>query len=135
MWERVYTTICTDIRKRSAASRRIFYASLGLGLEASKFRQQGKPVPGWLKLPLKLADKLVFSKIRARFGGELKIPIAAAAPLGKELAAFYDAIGMPLCGGYGLTEGGVATFNPIDAPKLGISGKALAGYELRVAEV
>jgi long-chain acyl-CoA synthetase len=134
MWERVYTTICTDIRKRSAASRNIFYASLGLGLEASKYRQQGKAVPKWLTIPLKLADKLVFSKIRARFGGALKIAISGAAPLGKELAAFYDAIGMPLCEGYGLTEGGVASFNPIAAPKAGSIGKPLSGYEVRIAE-
>jgi long-chain acyl-CoA synthetase len=134
MWERVYTTICTDIRKRSAASRNIFYASVGLGLEASKYRQQGKPVPKWLTIPLKLADKLVFSKIRARFGGALKIAISGAAPLGKELAAFYDAIGMPLCEGYGLTEGGVASFNPIHAPKAGSIGKPLPGYEVRIAD-
>ena len=134
MWERVYTTICTDIRKRSAASRRIFYGALGLGLEASKYRQQGKSVPGWLAVPLKLADKLVFSKIRARFGGELKVPISGAAPLGKELAGFYDAIGMPLCEGYGLTEGGVATFNPIAAPRLGSIGKPLDGFETRIAD-
>src|SRR4029077_936537 len=134
MWERVYTTICTDIRKRSAASRNIFYSSLGLGLEASKHRQQGKAVPMWLKIPLKLADRLVFSKIRARFGGALKIAISGAAPLGKELAAFYDAIGMPLCEGYGLTEGGVAAFNPIAEPKAGSIGKPLPGYEVRIAE-
>jgi long-chain acyl-CoA synthetase len=134
MWERVYTTICTDIRKRSAASRNIFYASLGLGLEASKHRQRGKPAPKWMTIPLKLADKMVFSKIRARFGGALKIAISGAAPLGKELAAFYDAIGMPLCEGYGLTEGGVAAFNPIANPKVGSIGKPLSGYEVRIAE-
>jgi long-chain acyl-CoA synthetase len=134
MWERVYTTICTDIRKRSAVSRNIFYTSLGLGLEASKYRQQGKAAPKWMTIPLKLADKLVFSKIRARFGGALKIAISGAAPLGKELAAFYDAIGMPLCEGYGLTEGGVAAFNPIAEPKAGSIGKPLPGYEVRIAE-
>ena len=134
MWERVYTTICTDVRKRSAASRNIFYGALGLGLEASKYRQRGKPVPGWMSLPLRLADKLVFSKIRARFGGELKMAISGAAPLGKELAAFYDAIGMPLCEGYGLTEGGVASVNPIGAPVVGSIGKPLPGYEIRIAE-
>ena len=57
-----------------------------------------RPDAVWLSLPLKLADKLVFSKIRARFGGELRIAISGAAPLGKELGAFYDAIGMPLPG-------------------------------------
>jgi len=70
---------------RSAASRRIFYASLGLGLEASKYRQQGKPVPGWLKVPLKLADKLVFSKLRASFGGRARFFITGAAPTPKKI--------------------------------------------------
>jgi long-chain acyl-CoA synthetase len=134
MWERVYTTICTEIRKRSGASRRIFHGALGLGLEASKYRQLGKPVPFWLSLPLKLADKLVFSKIRARFGGQLRIAISGAAPLGKELGAFYDAIGMPLCEGYGLTEGGAVVFNPIEGPKLGSIGKPLHGCEFRIAD-
>jgi long-chain acyl-CoA synthetase len=134
MWERVYTTICTDIRKRSATSRKIFHFALGIGLEASKYRQQGKPVPGWLSLPLKLADKIVFSKIRARFGGELKIAISGAAPLGKELASFYDAIGMPLCEGYGLTEGGAAVFNPVAGPRVGSIGKPLSGYEVKIAD-
>ena len=134
MWERVYTTICTDIRKRSAASRNIYYASLALGLQASKFRQQGKPIPKWLSVPLKAADKLVFSKIRARFGGALRVAASGAAPLGKELAAFYDAIGLPLCEGYGLTEGGIAAFNPVDAPRVGSIGKALSGYQVRIAE-
>jgi long-chain acyl-CoA synthetase len=134
MWERVYTTICTDVRKRSAVSRNIFYGALALGLQASKFRQQGKPIPKWLVVPLKLADRAVFSKIRTRFGGALKVAISGAAPLGKELGAFYDAIGMPLCEGYGLTEGGVASFNSIAAPKLGSIGKPLPGYEFRIAE-
>src|SRR5262249_51003304 len=134
MWERVYTTICTDISKRSAAARNIFYGALAVGLEASKFRQQGKPIPKWLAIPLKLADKLVFAKIRARFGGELKVAASGAAPLGKQLAEFYDAIGMPLVEGYGLTEGGVAAFNPIGDPKAGSIGKPLPGYEVRIAE-
>src|SRR6185295_13604105 len=134
MWERVYTTICTDIRKRSATSRKIFHLALGIGLEASKYRQQGKAIPPWLALPLKLADKIVFSKIRARFGGELRIAISGAAPLGKELASFYDAIGMPLCEGYGLTEGGAAVFNPFSGPRVGSIGKPLSGYEIKIAD-
>src|SRR5205823_2089980 len=46
----------------------------------------------------------------------------------------YDAIGLPLCEGYGLTEGGVVAFNPIDAPRLGSIGKLLTGFEARIAE-
>jgi long-chain acyl-CoA synthetase len=84
---------------------------------------------------LKLADRVLFSKIRARFGGRLRAPVSGAAPLGKNLAEFYEAIGMPLIEGYGLTEGGVATMNPPDRPKPGSIGKPLAAsVEIRFLE-
>ena len=67
-------------------------------------------------MPLKLADRLLFRKIRARFGGRLRVAASGAAPLSKDLAEFYEAIGMPLIEGYGLTEGGVVTLNPLDRP-------------------
>ena len=59
---------------------------------------------------------------------------SGAAPLSKELAEFYEAIGMPLIEGYGLTEGGVAALNPLDTPKPGSIGKALPGVEVRIAD-
>jgi long-chain acyl-CoA synthetase len=90
-------------------------------------------VPARIRGPLKVADRLFFHKIRSRLGGELKIPASGAAPLSKELAEFYDAIGMPLVEGYGLTEGGVVTLNPLDAPRPGSIGKPLPGVEARIA--
>ena len=77
-------------------------------------------------LPLKVADRLFFRKVRARFGGRLRVAASGAAPLGKDLAEFYEAIGMPIIEGYGLTEGGVVALNPLDAPRPGSIGKALA---------
>src|SRR4029078_4272599 len=59
---------------------------------------------------------------------------SGAAPLGKELAEFFAAVGMPLIEGYGLTEAGVLSFNPLDRPKPGSIGKALPGVEMRIAE-
>jgi long-chain acyl-CoA synthetase len=76
----------------------------------------------------------VFRTIRARFGGRVRVAASGAAPLGKDLAEFYEAIGMPLIEGYGLTEGGVVTLNPLDAPVPGSIGKPLPGIELRLAE-
>jgi long-chain acyl-CoA synthetase len=61
------------------------------------------------------------------------VPASGAAPLSKDLAEFYEAIGMPLVEGYGLTEGGVATLNPIDQPKPGSIGRPLPGVEVRIA--
>ena len=134
VWERIYASICTEIRKRGAVTRRMFWGSIGLGSRAARLRQEGKSVPQWMQRSLKFADKAVFSKIRERFGGRIKVAASGAAPLGKDLAEFYDAIGMPLIEGYGLTEGGVVSLNPVDRPKVGTIGKALPGVDLRIAE-
>ena len=134
MWERIYSTICTELRKRPAAARKAFYGALALGLAAARSRREGKPVPLRIRGPLKLADALMFRKVRARFGGRLKVSASGAAPLSKDLAEFYEAVGMPLVEGYGLTEGGVVTLNPLDRPKPGSIGKPLAGVELRISE-
>jgi len=130
----VFASINLEIKKRSAAAKKTFYAAVGLGSEASRLREEGKPVPKWMQLALKVADRLVFSKIRARLGGRIRIAASGAAPLGKELAKFYSAIGMPLIEGYGLTEGGVVCFNPLARPKSGSIGVKLPGVELRLAD-
>ena len=134
VWERVYASICTEIKKRPVLTQRMFWGALGLGLRASRIRQKGEEVPAWMETALGLADRAVFSKIRERFGGSIKLAASGAAPLGKDLAEFYDAIGMPLIEGYGLTEGGVATLNPVDRPRIGSIVKALPGVELRLGD-
>jgi len=134
MWERIYSTICTELRKRPAVARKAFYGALGLALAAARYKHRGQPVPARIRGPLKVADRVFFKKVRERLGGRLTLACSGAAPLSKDLAEFYEAIGMPLVEGYGLTEGGIATLNPLDQPKAGSIGKALPGVELRIAE-
>lgn len=134
VWEKMYTTIQNEVRKRSTISRKIFHGALGLGAEAAKYRQTGKSLPLWMARALKVADKLVFSKVRTRLGGRLRVAASGAAPLGRDLAEFFSAIGMPLIEGYGLTEAGVICFNPLDRPKPGSIGKLLPGVEARLSE-
>ncbi|HWB98162.1 MAG TPA: AMP-binding protein, partial [Bryobacteraceae bacterium] len=134
MWERIYSTVCTELRKRPAVIRRLFYGALGMSLSAAEAKRQGKSVPAHVRLPLKLADKVLFQKLRARFGGRLRVAASGAAPLSKQLAEFYEAIGMPLVEGYGLTEGGVVTLNPTDRPKPGSIGKELPGVRIQIGE-
>jgi long-chain acyl-CoA synthetase len=83
---------------------------------------------------MKVFDKLVYSKIRERLGGEMRIAASGAAPLSKELGEFYAAFGLPLIEGYGLTEGGVVSLNPIARPKPGSIGHLLPGVEARIAD-
>jgi len=133
-WERIHATIRTEVKKRPAYAQKIFFASLGLGIAAARYRRLGEPVPLRIRIPLLLAEKLVFQKIRDRFGGRLRVAISGGAPLGAELAEFYEAVGMPLVEGYGLTEAGVAVFNPIGRAKPGSIGKPLPGVQLQIAE-
>ncbi|MBV8816923.1 MAG: AMP-binding protein, partial [Acidobacteriaceae bacterium] len=134
VWERVFASVNTEVKKKSALQQKIFHGAVGIGSEAAQLKQAGKPLPTWMRSALKVADKLVFSKIRARLGGHLVLAASGAAPLGKELAGFYASIGMPLIEGYGLTEGGVATLNPVTQPRFGSIGKPLPGVELKLAE-
>ena len=134
MWERIYSTICTELRKRPAVAQKTFWGALGMALAAARYRRAGKPVPARIRIPLKLADRLLFSKVRGRFGGRIRVAASGAAPLSKELAEFYEAIGMPLVEGYGLTEGGVVALNLLDNPRPGSIGKPLPGIEVKAAD-
>ncbi len=134
VWERVYTSIRTEILKKPAIAQKAFFGALGLGLAAAKYKRVGRKVPFRIRAPLQLAHRIIFSKIRDRFGGRLRIAASGAAPLGADLAQFYEAIGMPLIEGYGLTEGGVTAFNPLEASRPGSIGKALPGVEFRVGD-
>jgi long-chain acyl-CoA synthetase len=134
VWERIFASVNAEIKKKSAIARRLFHGAVGLGAEVARLREEGKPVPKWMETSLKIANRLVFSKVHARLGGRLRIVASGAAPLGKDLARFYAAIGLPLIEGYGLTEGGVVCLNPLDRPKSGSIGVALPEVELRLAE-
>lgn len=134
VWERIYTSIRTEVLKKPVVAQKAFFGALGLGLTAAKYRRVGRKVPLHIRIPLQLADRLIFAKIRDRFGGRLRIAASGAAPLGADLAEFYEAIGMPLIEGYGLTEGGVAALNPLNAPRPGSIGKALPGVEFKIGE-
>ena len=134
VWERIFASVNTEVKKKSALARKLFHGAVGLGNEVSRLREEGKPVPGWMQTSMRVADRLVFSKIRARLGGRLRLAASGAAPLGKELGRFYASIGMPLIEGYGLTEGGVVTLNPLERPKSGSIGVPLPGVELKLAD-
>lgn len=134
VWERVYASIYTEVRKKPAIAQRLFYAGIGVGSEAARRKVQNRPLAPWMPAALKFFDKVVYSKIRERLGGALRIAASGAAPLSKDLGEFYASIGLPLIEGYGLTEGGVVSLNPLNAPKPGSIGKLLPGVQARLAE-
>src|SRR5581483_3870427 len=129
-----HARIMERVANDSPLKRRIFNWAVGVGLRrvAAEQRQGGKPVSHGLQD--KIADMLVFGKIRERTGGRIRILVSGSAPLPRHIAEFFAAVGLPIYEGYGLTETApVLSVNPYKALRIGTVGTALRGVELRIA--
>ena len=135
VYEKIHTAIVSAIDETTGAKRRLADWSLEVGREVSAREAAGRSVTGALALKLRIADRLVFTKIRARLGGRLRTPISGGAPLSQEIEEFFDAIGIRILEAYGLTEctTGVTTNTPQNW-RFGTVGQAFPGTELRLAE-
>jgi len=135
IFEKVYNRIITTAKDAGGVKWRIFQWAFAVGRQVSELRQQGKQPSGLLKARYNLADKLVFTTIRARLGGRIRILVSGAAPLSKDIAEFFDAAGLPILEGYGLTETSAGAFvNMPDAYRFGTVGRAMGDLEVRIAE-
>ena len=134
LYEKFYARVLAKVEEDGGLKKAIFGWALGVGREASRCRQQGGEPQGLLALKNRIADRLVFRKIRARMGGRLRFFISGGAPLSREIAEFLHAIGVLILEGYGLTETStVTTVNRLERYKFGTVGKALPGTEIRIA--
>ncbi|MGH3746190.1 MAG: AMP-dependent synthetase/ligase, partial [Micromonosporaceae bacterium] len=134
IFEKAHARIKTMAESEGGAKAKIFAWAFRVGLEVSRRRRRGQRVGGMLALQHKLADKLVFSKIRARFGGRVRFFISGAAALSKELAEWFHAAGILILEGYGLTETSAGTFvNHPDNFKFGTVGPVFQGSEVKIA--
>ena len=107
---------------------------MGVGGACSALVQRGERPRGWLAAQRAVADRLVFGKLRARFGGRLRFFISGSAPLAREIAEFFHATGILILEGYGLTESSAANFvNRPTQYRFGTVGLPLPGTEVRVA--
>ncbi len=131
-WERVHASIRTEVRKRGRVVEAAFGAALRLGFDAYRRRRDGIPLSVWRRALAAAADRVFFRRIRARFGGRLKVCGSGSAPLGTGLAEFFLGAGVPLIEGYGLTEGGVVLLNRPGRTKPGSVGQPLPGVEVRL---
>lgn len=135
VFEKIYTRILQNIENDKPLKRKIFYWALGIGKQASVYTTRGKSMPTTLAAKHALADKLVFSKIRARTGGNLEFAVSGGAPLMKELAEFFFAVGINIYEGYGLTETSpVICINRPKYVKPGTVGQAIEHVEVKIAE-
>ena len=135
VYEKVHTAITASFAETTGVKRRLVDWALDVGRRESALRREGRPLPRSLALQHRIADRLVYSKVRDRLGGRLRLPISGGAPLSKEIAELFDALGIRIVEGYGLTEcTTAATTNRIDNYRFGTVGQALPGFELRLAD-
>jgi long-chain acyl-CoA synthetase len=135
VYEKVHAAVTSRFAEATGARRRLIDWALAVGRRESALRREGRPLPLWLSLQHHLADRLVFAKVKERMGGRLRRPISGGAPLAKEIAELFDAMGITILEGYGLTEcTTAATTNRKDRYRFGTVGPALPGFELRLAE-
>jgi long-chain acyl-CoA synthetase len=135
IFEKVHARVLSRAREGGPVKAAIFRWALGVGLEAGRLRRAGQTVGPVLAAQAALADRLVFGKIRALFGGRLRFFISGSAPLSKDIAEVFDAMGVVILEGYGLTESSAATHcNRLAARKLGTVGPPFPGIEVRIAE-
>ena len=135
VYEKVYTGIVAKFDEASGLKRRLVDWALAVGRDVSRLRQAGKPVPAGLAFRHRIADRLVYSKIKQRLGGRLRTAISGGAPLAPEISEFFHSIDILILEGYGLTESTTAiSTNRPDRYRFGTVGPALPGFEVKLAD-
>jgi long-chain acyl-CoA synthetase len=134
IFEKAYGRIVGMTEAEGGAKLKIFRWAEKVGIAYSRAVRSGKPVSPVLKAQHAVADKLVFSKVRARFGGRVRFFISGAAALSPDIAEWFHAAGVLILEGYGLTENSAGAFvNQPDNFKLGSVGTAFPGSEAKIA--
>jgi long-chain acyl-CoA synthetase len=126
--------IILSIEKESPTTQKVFQWAINLGMEYIK-RKQNKKSTITLELQRKIADKLVFSKIREKFGGHIRFMVSGGAALNEDLHYFFLAVGLTVLQGYGLTEASpVVSAGRLDDNEIGTIGKPLVNVQVKFAE-
>jgi long-chain acyl-CoA synthetase len=134
LYEKIFARVLDSVRASSPLRRKIFAWARMIGEEWVDRSLAGAPISAGLALERRLADRLVFAKLRARTGGRIRFFISGGAPLAPEIAKFFFAAGMPILEGYGLTETSpVMAVNVFGQTKLGTVGRPIPGVEVRIA--
>jgi long-chain acyl-CoA synthetase len=134
-YEKVHDRVMENAIAQPPIRRAIFFLCMNAGRKAAHLRFQKRPVPFVTRLLARVGDRLVFSKIRERVGGRLRLCISGGAALSPRLMEFFFAVGIPIIEGYGLTETSpVICLNLPGREKPGAVGPPIPGVEVRIGE-
>jgi long-chain acyl-CoA synthetase len=134
LFEKIYSRVMDQILAGSRLKRAIFVWALATGKKYAAKVIAHEPVPKHLALKRGLAEKLVYSKITSKTGGRMRFFVCGGAPLSKDIAEFFYAMGLIVLPGYGLTDTSpVLTANTLDDYRFDTVGKTVPGVELRIA--
>jgi len=135
IFEKIYTAATSGMEKAGGLKKAIFDWSINVGAKMREVERSGRRPGFLLQRKYKFADEKVLSKIRALFGGNLRLAVSGAAPINPEILRFFDAAGVLILEGWGMTETSTAaTIATPDDFKIGTIGKPFPGCEVRIAE-
>jgi long-chain acyl-CoA synthetase len=132
-FEKIYARLVEQGSKNTGVKRMLFDWAMNVAQRATPWRATGAPASLALKAQWKLADALVYKKVRLRMGGHLRIVSSGGAPLSKSLAEFFWTVGIPIYQGYGLTETSPIVSSNYPVNRMGSSGKPIANVQVRAA--
>ena len=134
LFDKIYAKVIDNVLSQPRLKRRIFFWALGVGKACGARKLRGVPVPRGLAVRRRLAERLVFGKIIEKTGGRVKFFVSGGAPLSRDVAEFFYALGITILEGYGLTETSpVLTCNTFDRLRFGTVGPPVPGVEIRIA--
>ena len=135
IFEKAHARIEGTVAEKGGLTKIIFDWAIGVGVKVSQARQAGKKPSSLSSLAYRVADRMVFSTIRERFGGRLRFFISGAAALDRDVAQWFDAVGIIVLEGYGLTETAAASLiNRPNAYRFGTVGRPFPDTEVKIAE-
>lgn len=133
--EKVYQKIISQVEESSWLKRAIFYWGQKVGATISECREEKKPVPFMTMLKYKIAYKIIFSKLMEKLGGRVRWMTASGAPTAREIIQFFNAAGIMVIQGYGMTEcTAPATMQNIADYRIGTTGRPIPCCEIKIAE-
>jgi long-chain acyl-CoA synthetase len=135
VYEKIHANTLGEIERAGGLKRTLGRWALAVGMRASRERRERGAVSPLLALQERVADRIVFAKVKERLGGRLRLGVSGAAPLGIDVLEFFNALGILVVEGYGLTETSSSlTVNEETDYRLGTVGRPVPGCEVKLAD-